>query len=217
MNRTLVLSAILTAIVVALALANLVSGSARLTLTETARILTTHDVSSVEGAIIWKIRVPRMIAAALLGGALALSGYLLQAFFRNPIAGPYVLGISSGSKLVVAALLVAASRYGITLHSSTLAGAAFLGAATTTLFVILAARKVRSMSILIVCGVMIGYICSAATELVVSFADDYNIVNLHNWSTGSFSSISPQKRRHSRRITAASNPVGISISLKKWA
>lgn len=190
MNRTLVLSAILTAIVVALALANLISGSARLTLAETARILTTHDVSSVEGAIIWKIRVPRMIAAALLGGALALSGYLLQAFFRNPIAGPYVLGISSGSKLVVAALLVAASRYGITLHSSTLAGAAFLGAAATTLFVILAARKVRSMSILIVCGVMIGYICSAATELVVSFADDYNIVNLHNWSTGSFSSIS---------------------------
>ena len=190
MKRTLVLSAMLAAVVVALALANLVSGSAKLTLAETARILATRDVSSVEGAIIWNIRVPRMIAAALLGGALALSGYLLQAFFRNPIAGPYVLGISSGSKLVVAGVLVAASRYGTTLHSSTLACAAFLGATAATLLVILAARQARNMSILIVCGIMIGYICSAATELVVSFADDYNIVNLHNWSVGSFSSIS---------------------------
>ncbi len=190
MNRTLLWNALLVLIVLALAIANLASGSAKLSVAETTRVLLTRDVSGVEGAIVWNIRVPRMIAAALLGGALALSGYLLQAFFMNPIAGPYVLGISSGSKLVVALVLVASSRYGMALHSSSLVGAAFLGATATTLFVIRASRKVRNMSILIVCGVMIGYVCSAATELVVSFADDYNIVNLHNWSVGSFSSIS---------------------------
>ena len=54
-----------------------------------------------EGNVIWKIRLPRLMAAAVLGGALSVSGFLLQTFFRNPIAGPYVLGISSGAKLFV--------------------------------------------------------------------------------------------------------------------
>ncbi len=189
-RREVVLYAILVALVSTLALLNLASGSAKLTLSETSRVLFSHDVSSVEGAIVWNIRTPRMVAAALLGGALALSGYLLQAFFVNPIAGPYVLGISSGAKLVVATLLVASCRYGFALHSSMMVSAAFVGATIATTLVILVARKVRNMAILIVCGVMIGYVCSAATELIVAFADDSNIVNLHNWSLGSFSAIS---------------------------
>ena len=56
--------------------------------------------------ILWEIRFPRTLAAAILGGALALAGYLLQTFFHNPIAGPFVLGISSGAKMVVALVMV---------------------------------------------------------------------------------------------------------------
>ena len=56
--------------------------------------------------IIWKIRLPRLLTAAVLGGALSLSGYLLQAFFRNPIAGPFVLGISSGAKMFLAITMI---------------------------------------------------------------------------------------------------------------
>lgn len=63
--------------------------------------------------IVWKIRLPRIIAAMLLGGALSVSGFLLQSFFQNPIAGPYVLGISSGAKLVVALTMIFLLEKGI--------------------------------------------------------------------------------------------------------
>ena len=137
--------------------------------------------------ILWDIRMPRTMAAMILGGALALSGYLLQTFFHNPIAGPFVLGISSGAKMVVALVMVFLMGQAIRVSSVTLIAAAFLGAMISMGFVLLMSRKVNNMSMLVVSGVMIGYICSAITELVVTFANDAEIVNLHNWSRGSFS------------------------------
>ena len=137
--------------------------------------------------ILWNIRMPRTMAAMILGGALALAGYLLQTFFHNPIAGPFVLGISSGAKMVVALVMVVLMGRAIRVSSVTLIVAAFLGAMISMGFVLLMSRKVNNMSMLVVSGVMIGYICSAVTELVVTFANDAEIVNLHNWSRGSFS------------------------------
>ena len=169
---------------------SLVIGSTDLSVSECFRILISYERDTVDGTILWDIRLPRMIAAFILGGGLALSGYLLQAFFSNPIAGPFVLGISSGAKLLVAVLMISAVRYGFGISSLMMVLSSFVGAIIATGFVIIAAGKVKSMSILIVCGVMIGYICSAVTDILVSFAEDSNIVNLHNWSKGSFSSIS---------------------------
>ena len=137
--------------------------------------------------ILWDIRMPRTIAAMILGGALALAGYLLQTFFHNPIAGPFVLGISSGAKMIVALVMVFLMGKSIHVSSATLIIAAFLGAMISMGFVLLMSRKVNNMTMLVVSGVMIGYICSAVTELVVTFANDAEIVNLHNWSRGSFS------------------------------
>ena len=137
--------------------------------------------------ILWDIRMPRTMAALILGGALALAGYLLQTFFHNSIAGPFVLGISSGAKMVVALVMVFLMGQAIRVSSLTLIVAAFLGAMISMGFVLLMSRKVNNMSMLVVSGVMIGYICSAVTELVVTFANDAEIVNLHNWSRGSFS------------------------------
>lgn len=137
--------------------------------------------------ILWDIRMPRTMAAMLLGGALALAGYLLQTFFHNPIAGPFVLGISSGAKMIVALIMVLLMGRAIRVSSTALIVAAFLGAMMSMGFVLLMSRKVNRMSMLVISGVMIGYICSAITELVVTFANDAEIVNLHNWSRGSFS------------------------------
>ena len=123
-------------------------------------------------AILFQIRIPRTFAAILLGGALALSGYLLQTFFHNPIAGPFVLGISSGAKLFVALIV-----------------AAFAGSMLSMFCVLLMSPRVQNMSFLVLIGVMIGYICSAVTDFLVTFAEDSDIVNLHNWSMGSFSGI----------------------------
>ena len=161
-----------------------------MTMGDALRILFSHDTASKYGKIIWDIRMPRILAAALLGGALSVSGFLLQTFFANPIAGPYILGISSGAKLVVACTMVFALTHGMMVHSVVMIIAAFAGSIAVTGVILLISDKVRSMSILIVCGVMVGYICSAVTEFLVTFADDSNIVNLHNWSMGSFSAVS---------------------------
>ena len=139
------------------------------------------------GNIILQLRLPRAVMAALLGAALSAAGYLLQTFFANPIAGPFVMGVSSGAKLAVALTMVVFLDRGMLTSSATMIVAAFAGAMAAMAFVLAVARRVQRMSILVICGVMIGYICSAVTDIVVAFAQDSNIVNLHNWSQGSFS------------------------------
>ena len=181
---------ILAVIMLLLVLANILMGSSSLSAGEALRILFTHDVSGKFGRIVWDIRLPRIFAALLLGGALSVSGFLLQTFFANPIAGPYILGISSGAKLVVALMMVITLGRGMMISSLAMIIAAFIGAMAVTGIVLLISSRIRSMSVLIVCGVMVGYICSAITEFIITFADDSNIVNLHNWSMGSFSAIS---------------------------
>ncbi len=164
---------------------NINSGSVRIPVKEIARIIFLREGEQMN--IIWKLRMPRIIAAAVLGGGLALSGFLMQTFFGNPIAGPFVLGISSGSKLFVAMVMIVALRYVNFVSSWMMVIAAFVGALIAMGFVLLAARSIRQMSMLLVAGIMIGYICSAATEFLITFAQDSDIVNLHNWTQGSFS------------------------------
>ena len=168
---------------------NLFAGSVRLSASEILEILRGGAESS-QRSILLQIRLPRLVAALILGGALSVSGYLLQTFFHNPIAGPFVLGISSGAKLTIAVTMIMLLSRGHTASSAALIAAAFLGAMVSMGFVLAVSQRVRRMSMLVVCGVMIGYICSAATDLLVTFADDSNIVNLHNWSMGSFSGMS---------------------------
>ena len=129
------------------------------------------------------------MAVILLGGALALAGYLLQTFFHNPIAGPFVLGISSGAKMAVALVMVVLAGRSVRVTSADMILSAFLGALLSMGFVLLVSRRMAGMSQLVISGVMIGYICSAITELIVTFAEDSDIVNLHNWAQGSFSGI----------------------------
>ena len=175
------------AALVALILWNVWSGSHSMTGTEIWKILTGQVTEGAGYQILWNIRLPRIFAALFLGGALAVSGFLLQTFFGNPIAGPYVLGISSGAKLVVALTMIFFLGKGIHLKSYGLMAAAFAGSLMAMGFVLLVSLRVQKASLLIVCGIMIGYVCSAVTDLLVTFADDSNIVNLHNWSMGSFS------------------------------
>lgn len=170
--------------------ANISFGSISIPMEEVLQIFMGKGMDETYSRIIWDIRFPRAVAAFVLGGALALSGYLLQTFFHNPIAGPFVLGISSGSKLVVALVMVFSLGRSISVGSAGLILAAFIGALLAMGFVLLMSRKVNNMSMLVISGIMIGYICSAITDFIVTFAEDADIVNLHNWSRGSFSGMS---------------------------
>lgn len=166
---------------------NINSGSIPISLQDVFRILFLKDGTETAYNIIWEIRLPRILAAVILGGALSVSGFLLQTFFGNPIAGPFVLGISSGAKLIVALTMIFLLGKSMVATSGVMIIAAFAGSMISMGFVLLIAKKVNQMSMLVISGIMIGYICSAVTDFVVTFADDSNIVNLHNWSLGSFS------------------------------
>ena len=188
--RYLVSFLILTVLLCVLFLWNMNSGSVDLSVGEIWNIITTGPSEATSSNIIWNIRLPRILAAMILGGALSVSGFLLQTFFANPIAGPFVLGISSGAKLVVSLAMILLLSVGKTISSAQMILAAFVGAMISMGFVLLVSKKVNKMSMLVICGVMIGYICSAVTDFVLTFAEDSNIVNLHNWSQGSFSGMS---------------------------
>ena len=171
----------------AITVLNINSGNVNISIPEIFRILLRRTGEGKEYNIIWKIRLPRILMAAILGGALSLSGFLLQTFFENPIAGPFVLGISSGAKMVVAlAMIYFLGKFQV-VSSYTLIIAAFIGALIATGFILLVSRRIHHMATLLVAGIMIGYICSAVTDFVVTFAEDSDIVNLHGWSQGSFS------------------------------
>ena len=165
---------------------NINIGTVKLPVSDIARaiFLREGDVKTLD--IIWTIRLPRMIMAALLGGALALAGFLLQTFFENPIAGPYVLGISSGAKMMVALVMIVCMRNAQGFSSFAMVTSAFAGALLSTCFIIVVARKIRNMAALLVAGIMIGYICNAVTDFLINIASDSDIVNLQNWSLGSF-------------------------------
>lgn len=179
----------LTALLLFLLACNFAVGSIRIPFRDIIGSLRGLEIEDTYENILWQIRMPRALAAVVLGGALGLAGYLLQTFFHNPIAGPFVLGISSGAKLAVALVMVFLLGNRISAGSGVMILAAFAGAFLSMGFVLIMSGKVNSMSMLIVSGVMIGYICSAVTDFVVTFAQDADIVNLHNWSKGSFSGI----------------------------
>lgn len=181
---------ILVLLLSAMLLWNLCAGSTVTDMGSVIRILLGDASDETAYRIVWRIRLPRILASVILGGALSVSGFLLQTFFANPIAGPFVLGISSGAKLTVALAMILFLQQGLIMNSAVMVLSAFVGALLSMGFILLLARRVRNMSLLVVGGVMVGYICSAVTDFVVTFADDANIVNLHNWSQGSFSGTS---------------------------
>ena len=169
---------------------NINSGNVHISISRILEILFTKSGDAKEVDIIWRIRLPRILMAAMLGGALSLSGFLLQTFFENPIAGPFVLGISSGAKMVVAFMMIFSLSLGYTMNSYSLIAAAFVGSLVSIGFILLVSRRIKNMAALLVAGIMIGYICSAVTDFIVTFASDSDIVNLHGWSLGSFSGMS---------------------------
>lgn len=174
----------------AITVLNINSGNVNISIPEIFRILLRRTGEGKAYNIIWKIRLPRILMAAILGGALSLSGFLLQTFFENPIAGPFVLGISSGAKMVVALTMIFYLEWARNITSYTMIVAAFLGSLLSVGFILLMSRRIKNMAGLLVGGIMIGYICSAVTDFVVTFAEDSDIVNLHGWSQGSFSGMS---------------------------
>lgn len=190
-RRIIIVFIILTILFIVAVLINIVSGSVSFSLKDIWDIcIGERTPNTLEYNVLFKIRFPRIFAAVLFGIALSISGFLLQTFFRNPIAGPYVLGISSGARLFVGFIILTNFTFNINFNSLFLIFfASAIGSILSMILVLTFAKRVRDISILIVVGIMIGYIASAGTNFMIAFASDYKITNLTMWSMGSFSGI----------------------------
>lgn len=134
--------------------------------------------------IVWQVRIPRTITALLAGAALSLAGLLMQTLFRNPLAGPSVLGISSGASLGVAIVVMSGSFVLSTQFG--LISFALLGAGAVTLLLLMASRFVSGKSTLLLIGLMIGYFTNALVSVLSYFGDSNSIKAYVNWGMGSF-------------------------------
>lgn len=146
-----------------------------------------HIKGITTSTIIWNIRIPRSIAAAFGGAAIAVAGLLLQIFFRNPIVEPFILGISSGSSLMVGLVMLGGVVLPIPTGVWTIFIAAFVGAMLVMMLVLMVATRVKSIITLLIIGLMIGYLCSSFTSILISFANANNVKGFAMWQMGSFS------------------------------
>ena len=202
-QRAILIFIILIAVLAVSFVVNLCIGNVPIGAGDVFRILFMGDGDEKVRSIIMNIRLPRTIMALVLGGALAVAGFLLQTYFSNPIAGPYILGVSSGARMMVALVLIFVAG-GVTVRGYVLVLAAFAGALLATFFIIMISKRVKNMAALLAAGIMIGYICSAITDFLVAFADDSDIVNLHSWSQGSFSGATMEGALYSIVIVSVS-------------
>ena len=175
---------------VLLFLANLLYGSVHIPFADVLQVLAGKENEPTWRYIILYSRLPQALTALFAGGALAVSGLLLQTTFHNPLAAPDVFGVTGGASLAVALLLLVphVSDCGVLGHLSSVV-AAFVGALTVTALVWTLGRRVRNNVVLIIIGMMIGYLCSSGITLLNSFATEEGLRNFVAWGMGDFSSV----------------------------
>ncbi|MDR1658372.1 MAG: iron ABC transporter permease [Deltaproteobacteria bacterium] len=179
------LLAVLTAVLMIL---NLTIGSISYPAAEVFKTLLNPSETGDLGFIVWKIRLPRTLATVMGGAFLAASGLLLQVYFRNPIVGPFILGISSGATLTVSLVMLTGIGFRLTYATpflTTLAGCA--GAYAVMVVVVAIAAKVRGGATLLVVGLMMGYVCTSVTSILTALAEKEKIKGFVLWGMGSFS------------------------------
>ena len=197
MRKTLPLLLMLLVAIIVLAVVNLLIGSVRIPVADVCRILVGDDSHEIWSNIIWKSRMPQVLTAIVAGAGLAVSGLQMQTVFRNPLAGPSVLGISNGSALAVAFVVllsgklggVALSRLGY-LGDAAMSVAAVIGALAVMLLIVWIAQRVKGNVTLLIIGVMIGYLANAIIGVLKFLAPEEDVKAFVVWGLGSFSRVS---------------------------
>lgn len=193
MKRLLIL---LVAILV-LTVVNLLIGSVKIPLEDVCRILTGDDSNEIWANIIFSSRLPQALTAIMAGAGLAVSGLQMQTVFRNPLAGPSVLGISNGSALGVAFVVllsgrisgVALSRLGY-LGDAAMSVAAIVGALGVLILIVWISNRVKGNVTLLIIGVMIGYLANAIIGVLKFLSPEEDVKAFVVWGLGSFSRVS---------------------------
>ena len=197
MRRSLPLILVLVAGILILMIINLLIGSVRIPMVEVCRILMGDDSNEIWTNIIFSSRLPQALTAIVAGAGLAVSGLQMQTVFRNPLAGPSVLGISNGSALGVAFVVllsgriggVALSRLGY-LGDAAMSVAAIIGALAVLSLILWISQKVKGNVTLLIIGVMIGYLANAIIGVLKFLSPEEDVKAFVVWGLGSFSRVS---------------------------
>lgn len=196
MKRSVSIILLLVASIIMLFAMNLIVGSVRIPLADVCDIL----FDKFEGKESWKYivmdnRLPQALTAMLCGASLAVCGLMLQTAFRNPLAGPDVFGISSGAGLGVAiVMLLLGGSVSITMFTVSgflaILTSAFIGAIVVTMIILFLSTMVRNSVLLLIVGLMVGYVSSSAVALLNFFASEEGVKSYMVWGMGNFGGVS---------------------------
>ena len=145
------------------------------------------QLSTLNSQLLLHLRLPKMITAILAGASLSVAGLMMQTLFRNPLAGPYILGVSSGASLGVALVTMCGVAVG---SSGLISGAAIVGGMLTMLLVMLFAKRISSNVTLLIVGMMVGNIAGALVNMIQNFANPDSLKLFIVWTLGSLSGVS---------------------------
>lgn len=196
MNRNKIKITALFAITVILAVLNIFFGAVHIPAESVLTVLAGQEPSNeAYSFIIIQGRIPQSVTALLAGASLAAAGLMLQTLFRNPLAGPSILGITSGASLGVALVLLCFGMFagfGLQSPGSNIAvvSGAFGGSMLVLAFLLILSRKVRSNLTLLIVGMMVGYLASSLITLLSSMSAAREIQNYVTWGMGNFSGVS---------------------------
>ena len=208
-NKGTTYSLILTAIILILMAGNLFFGSVDIPAEAIVNTLLGGEVEKASWSfIVWEARVPQALTALLCGAALAGSGLMLQTAFNNPLAGPPILGIYSGASLGVAMVMLLGggtiATAGITLSGFfSIVMGAFIGSMVVMGLILFFSTLIKSNIMLLITGMMIGYITSSAISLLNFFATAEGVHSYMIWGMGNFSGVSLEQLPYFASITLA--------------
>lgn len=190
-SRNFILFAVLTIMTLGLFLADLAWGSIHISLREIVAVFTGNATDSINSEILLNFRLPKAITALLAGASLSVAGLMMQTLFRNPLADPFILGVSSGASLGVALLTMASASLPLILVSSGWAMilAAVTGAALVLLLVVGVSFRIQNAVSLLIVGIMFGTIAGSIVSVLQNFSNPDAIKLFVMWTFGSLSAV----------------------------
>ena len=198
-SRITILFTLLSVAIAALFVVDLAIGSTAISIGEVWAALTGGECDEATRDIVLKIRLIKAIMAVLAGAALAVSGLQMQTLFRNPLAGPYVLGVSSGASFGVALFLLGAPLLGLssspTLQLLGTAGAAWIGSGLILLLVMALSRRIKDIMVILILGMMIGSAIGAVVEILQYLSDENALKSFVVWTMGSLGDVTAAQLR----------------------
>lgn len=196
-SRTYILFAVLIAVAALLFVGDLLIGTTAIPLGDVWAALTGGATSEEYAVIVRELRLPKVIVAAVAGVALSASGLQMQTLFRNPLAGPYVLGVSSGATLGVALFTIGAPIIGLSGNTAVMAmgttGMAWLGSAAILLLVMMLSRRIRNINVILIIGMMLGSTISAVVGILQYVGTEESLKAFVVWTMGSLTNVTGEQ------------------------